>query len=79
MGQQCTFSSECCGGAACVPDVTGVLKCTSGCQAAAAPCTSTADCCSGLACKLSPGASVGTCTSYVPPQGGASGGGGGGT
>jgi hypothetical protein len=71
-GQQCAFSSECCGGAPCVPDDKGVLRCLMPnpdggvtCQASGAVCTSNGDCCAGLTCIIPAGATSGMCG--VPP------------
>jgi hypothetical protein len=66
-GSQCTFSSECCNGAPCVPDASGVLRCGSACVAQGAACSATADCCTGLICILAPGQPKGTCEHPAPP------------
>jgi hypothetical protein len=69
-GDQCHFSSECCGGAPCVPDANGVLKCGAAtCVPAAGVCTSSSDCCAGLQCNIPPGANQGTCGTPPTPTG----------
>jgi hypothetical protein len=68
-GQQCTFSSECCNGAPCLPDSTGVLRCGTSCSNSTGACTSNADCCSGLLCNIPPGQTAGSCAATPPPPG----------
>jgi hypothetical protein len=72
-GQQCNFSSECCGGTPCIPDSSGTLRCLAQnpdggvtCQPKGATCTSNGDCCAGLTCNIPKGATTGTCD--VPPS-----------
>lgn len=69
-GQQCTFSSECCNGAPCLPDSTGVLKCGSACSQQGGACTSDGDCCAGLPCNVPAGQTMGTCGAPPPPPAG---------
>lgn len=75
-GDRCTFSAECCGGAPCVPDSRGVLRCMARpdagdplCVASGGACTATFDCCAGLTCNVAPGAPAGICGAppTVPP------------
>jgi hypothetical protein len=75
-GGACLFSSECCGGAPCVPDASGALKCGAAnpdggvtCQPKGAVCTSNGDCCAGLTCNIPAGATSGTCGSPPTPTG----------
>ena len=75
LGGNCTFSGECCGGAPCVPDATGQLKCGVGadggsCVPKGGPCTSTGDCCPGVTCIIPPGQLTGTCDVVTPPDAG---------
>jgi hypothetical protein len=69
-GQQCTFSSECCNGAPCVPDNMGVLRCGSMCQMSGQTCTANSDCCAGLPCIIPKGSLVGMCGNPPPPTDG---------
>jgi hypothetical protein len=72
-GQQCAFASECCGGAPCVPDAQGMLRCLAPtpngptCVAGGGVCTSPSDCCPGLTCNIVGGAAQGTCGVSTPP------------
>jgi hypothetical protein len=73
-GDQCTFSSECCNSAPCVPDDQGVLRClgeTDGgapvCVPEGGVCTSTSDCCQGIPCQVPPGSPTGICELPPPP------------
>ena len=66
-GQQCTFSSECCNGAPCVPDQNGVLRCGAMCSNTSGVCTADADCCNGLKCTVPAGMTSGTCGAVTPP------------
>jgi hypothetical protein len=72
-GQQCTFASECCGGAPCVPDAQGALRCLAPppmgptCVAAGGTCTSPSDCCPGATCNIPTGGLKGTCGPSAPP------------
>jgi hypothetical protein len=72
-GQQCTFASECCGGAPCVPDAMGTLRCLAmtpmgpTCVAKGGVCTSSSDCCAGYACNIVNGSLQGTCGVSTPP------------
>jgi hypothetical protein len=69
-GQQCTFSSECCDGAPCVPDSAGVLRCgASACAPTGGGCTATSDCCDGLSCTVPAGQTQGTCGTVATPPG----------
>jgi hypothetical protein len=76
-GQQCAFSSECCGGTPCLPDAGGTLRCQppeTTCVNLTGACTSTGDCCAGGTCSIVPGALTGLCTPTnnptVPTDGG---------
>jgi hypothetical protein len=72
-GETCSNASDCCGNLPCVPDNSGVLRCTTGggdpdgdgglpaCIAEGETCSFTGDCCRGLLCNLSPGSSQGVC------------------
>ena len=78
-GGNCSFNGECCGGAPCVPDSTGQLKCGIGtdggmCVPLGGPCTTTADCCSGITCVVPAGALQGTCSNIVVGNPGSDGG-----
>jgi hypothetical protein len=72
-GQQCTFSSECCAGAPCVPDAMGTLRCLTAppsgpaCVTSGGVCTASADCCAGLSCNIAVGSLKGTCGVTTPP------------
>jgi hypothetical protein len=66
-GQQCTFSSECCNGAPCLPDQAGVLRCGNACSGEGATCTATSDCCAGLSCNVASGMTQGTCGQVPTP------------
>ncbi|HEX9105336.1 MAG TPA: hypothetical protein VF997_24165 [Polyangia bacterium] len=66
-GAQCTFSSECCNGAPCLPDSNGVLRCGTACSNTTGKCTANADCCAGLLCTIPPGQTSGTCGAAPPP------------
>jgi hypothetical protein len=75
-GEKCQFSSECCGGAPCVPDSSGQLRCGAAnpdggvtCQPKGSVCTSNGDCCAGLVCNLPAGATSGTCGTPTTPTG----------
>jgi hypothetical protein len=70
LGGNCSFNGDCCGGAPCVPDSSGQLKCGVGtdggmCVPLGGPCTTTADCCSGITCVVPAGALKGTCDNIV--------------
>ena len=69
-GGACTFSSECCGGAPCVPDSTGKLVCGTSCVPEEGVCTATGDCCTGLVCDVPVGAPAGVCKNPAPSDGG---------
>jgi hypothetical protein len=74
-GQVCTFSSECCSGNPCLPDSSGILRCsTQTCVAAGGVCTATGDCCTGLECVVPIGQPSGTCKNPTPPPSAADGG-----
>ena len=65
-GAVCTFSSECCGGVPCLPDSSGILRCsTSQCVVESGVCTATSDCCTGLLCDVPIGSPTGTCKKPV--------------
>jgi hypothetical protein len=66
-GNVCNFSDECCGGAPCLPDNMGTLRCGAGCSVVDAPCRASNDCCLGLMCNIPPGETVGTCNEPVTP------------
>jgi len=67
-GNECTFSSECCGGVPCVPDSTGKLRCSNlMCIPENGVCTATGDCCAGLVCDVPVGQPSGTCKNPAPP------------
>jgi hypothetical protein len=68
-GNVCSFSSECCNGAPCLPDPQGVLRCGTACSNTTGVCTSNADCCAGLLCNVPAGQTSGTCGSPPPPTG----------
>jgi hypothetical protein len=84
LGGLCQFKDQCCGGAPCIPDSSGVLRCTgSTCTSLGAACTPGVDeCCSGEclttasgnACQLPPstdgGTDGGTCKADLQTCGG---------
>ncbi len=63
----CAFTAECCNGAACLPDNTGVLRCGSSCQPQGQSCRASTDCCVGLACNIPAGSTTGSCQAPPPP------------
>jgi len=66
-GQICAFSSECCGGAPCVPDGSGQLRCGTSCGTVGQTCVADSDCCAGLPCTVPRGQLAGTCGAPAPP------------
>jgi hypothetical protein len=70
-GDTCASAADCCNGVPCVPDSTGVLRCTEMpdggpvCRMPGQSCTINADCCSGYVCNTPTGSTVGTCG--MPP------------
>jgi hypothetical protein len=69
-GDICAFDNECCNGAPCLPDGTGVLRCGTTCVMLNGTCTATADCCTGLICNVPPGSPSGTCENPPTPDAG---------
>lgn len=66
-GAVCNFTGECCGGAPCLPDGSGVLRCGASCSPVDAACSTSADCCTGLTCNIELGEMLGTCEQPVVP------------
>jgi hypothetical protein len=82
-GETCAFSSDCCDGVPCIPDMSGMLHCLapSGdggfvdggvvCSPSGGPCTASSDCCLGLICTMPVGSIQGTCGPPTVPDAGA--------
>ncbi|HEU4383216.1 MAG TPA: hypothetical protein VFR85_06885 [Anaeromyxobacteraceae bacterium] len=64
-GEQCQFGDQCCDDNPCVPDGSGVLRCTAPtCTPLGSPCTATSTCCEGT-CRLLEG--IGPVCALPPP------------
>jgi len=72
-GAVCVSSDQCCNGAPCLQDGSGVYRCGSMCSPADGACQNTGDCCTGLTCVIESGTTVGKCMAppiTTPPGGG---------
>jgi hypothetical protein len=76
-GDTCASAADCCNGHPCVPDSSGMLRCSDEpeCVPKSGPCTINADCCRGTTCVRPVGSVVGTCGDSTG-QGGSGGSGG---
>jgi hypothetical protein len=50
LGEECQFSEQCCNGLPCIPDMSGVFRCSSTCVGEGGLCGAHADCCPGNVC-----------------------------
>lgn len=62
LGQTCDFSAQCCNGADCLLDASGVRRCANMCIASGGACLADSDCCEGTCLDGSCNPSTGGCT-----------------